>query len=382
MRRTTRRIAIALAVLGVLLVAARLALDPLVTWRTRKILTGLHGMAGTFAEVEVSLHDLSYTIHALKLDKVGPDGARTPYLHVERARFGLYRRELLRGHLVARVDLLAPVMTLVSAKEASQAQGAKEAPQAGWGIEKLAPFRVDRGQVREGTLRWIDATEPERPVLVLRDVELTLENFATRKALSLDEPTVLAARATLQRTGKVEVFATADPLAKKLTFAGQGRLDGLALEDLAGLVTAKSGVKPTSGTLDLNVAFRAVDGALTGGVRPILKGGSTKAADPGLGPALKSLLADAALKVFSDDVPGRGAVATTIPIQGSVDDPHAQAIPTIVGVLRNAFVRGVSDSLHGVPPPVAKEKQSLPEQARRALSPGRGQPRAQPEGRR
>jgi hypothetical protein len=382
--RTTRRLAIALAVVAVLLAGARLALDPLVAWRTRRVLAGLHGMVGTFASVEVTLHDLSYTIHALHLDKVAPDGARTPYLHVERARFGLYAKELLRGHVVARVDLLAPVLTLVSAKKEQQgaSQGAKEAPQASWGIEKLAPFRIDRGQVRQGTIRWIDASEPERPSLALHDLELTLENFATRKALSQHEPTVLAARGTLQRTGKVEVFATADPIAKKLTFAGQGRLDGLALEDLAALVAAKSGVALTSGTLDMTIAFRAVDGALSGGVRPILKGASTKAADPGLGPAVKSLLADAALEVFSDDVPGRNAVATTIPIRGSVDDPNAQAVPTIVGVLRNAFVRGVSDSLRGVPPPVAKKKESLPEQARRALSPGRGQPRAQPEGRR
>jgi hypothetical protein len=48
-------------------------------------------------------------------------------------------------------------------------------------------------------------------------------------------------------------------------------------------------------------------------------------------------------------------------------------------VIRNAFVRGVSDSLQGLPPPKAKEQQSTLEQARRALGKGRP-PRAQPEG--
>ena len=35
---------------------------------------------------------------------------------------------------------------------------------------------------------------------------------------------MLAARGALQRKGRVQVFATADPLAKELTFAGQGRV--------------------------------------------------------------------------------------------------------------------------------------------------------------
>ena len=48
--------------------------------------------------------------------------------------------------------------------------------------------------------------------------------------------------------------------------------------------------------------------------------------------------------------------------------------------LRHAFVRGLSDSLQGLPPPKAKEPEGVVHQARRALTPGRGQqPRAQPE---
>jgi hypothetical protein len=377
-RRVARRLALVLAILAAAVAAAWLALDPLVTWRTRKILHGMKGMRGTFADVEVSPLALAYTIDGLRLDKVGPDGRRVPYLSIERARFGLDWRELLRGHVVAKVDLLAPELTLVASQSESERRGAEETPEAGWGIERLAPFRLDRVQAREGVIRWVDAREPERPRLSLHGVEATLENFATRKALAKDEPTVLAVRGTLQRTGKVSVFATADPLAKQLTFAGQGRIEGLAVTDLGELVAAKTGLKPEAGTLDLSVRFRAVAGNLSGGVRPVLSNASTKPAHPGLGPALKSLVADAALEIFGDDVPGRDAVATTIPIQGTVDDPKAQPVPTILGVLRNAFVRGLTDGLGGLPPPTAKKKESVPEQARRALSPSRGPPRAQP----
>jgi hypothetical protein len=130
----------------------------------------------------------------------------------------------------------------------------------------------------------------------------------------------------------------------------------------------------------MSLRFSAVDGQLTGGVRPIMKNAGTRAAAPGLGPKIKSALADASLEIFEDDIPGREAVATTIPISGRVDDPELQLVPTILGVVRNAFVRGLADSLAGLPPPKAEKREGVLDQARRALSPGRGrQPRAQPD---
>jgi hypothetical protein len=326
------------------------------------------------------VHDLSYELRGLSIEKVSAGGAREPYFAVARARFGLYFKELIRGHVVAAIDLDRPRLTMIAAKEPEKKQQVAEAPEVGKSIQRLAPFRVDRLQVKDGEIRWIDATEKERPVLRLHGIEGTVENFATRKALSEDQPTVLAMRATLQRTGRVSVFATADPLTKKLTFAGQGRLTGLALADIATLVNAKSGIEPTRGTFDLDVKFEAKDGQITGGVRPVLKDADVKAGKGGLMPKVKALLADAALKLFRDEVPGRHAVATTIPIKGTVNDPTMQAVPTILGILRNAFVRGLSESMSGLPPPTAKHPQNVLEQARRAFSPSRSaEPRAQPD---
>lgn len=382
MRRRTRRLAVVLAVLALLVVAARLALDPLATWRTRRALEAVEDMRGTFADVDVRVRDLSYSITDLRLEKLGAGGARLPFFRVEHARFGLQWRELLRGNVVARVDLDRPRLNVVQREKPEgetppDVQQVEESPKIGRALERLAPFLVNRAQVRDGEILFVDASEPERPRLGVHAIELTLENFASRPALSKGEPTVLAARGVLQRSGKVSVFATADPLAKALTFAGQAKLEGLKLAELQGLVGAKSGIEPDQGVLDLAVRFRAVNGRITGGVRPVLKDAGTRPADPGLGARLKSFLADTALEIFSDDVPGREAVATTIPIVGSVTSPDVQAVPTIIGILRNAFVQGLTSSLQGLPPPKAEEREGVLRQARRGLSRGK-QPRAQP----
>ncbi len=374
------RWAVAVAAVAVLLLAVRVALDPLVTWRTRRVLAGLDGMRGRFADVEIRVLELSYVIRDLRIEKVSAGGAALPFFEVARARFGVQARELLGGDVVARIDLHGPKLNVVEAKDGAPAGGqeAEETPAVGHRLADLAPFLLNRVQVKDGEILFVDAREPERPRLWFHGIEATLENFATRPALSKGEPTVLAARGTLQRTGRVQVFATADPLAKELTFAGQGRVEGLKLVELGELLRAKTGFVPEKGVLDLSLRFQATDGRIRGGLRPILKDAGTRPARPGLRAKLESGLTDLALDVFSDDVPGRDAVATTIPLTGSVRHPEAQAVPTIMGILRNAFVRGLADSLAGLPPPRAKEREGVLEQARRALSTGRGPPRAQP----
>ncbi len=349
-RRIRRGIAIAIAAVAVLVIAARIALTPFLESKVRDALRHMHGMRGTFSTMDLSVVHLSWALHDLDVEKLSPEGHRTPYVRAARIQIGLYWKELLRGHLVGAAELDRPKLSLVSAKEPQNEQKVGEAPELGKKLQQITPFRLDRVEVRDGELLWIDAHAPERPKLWLHGIEATLENFATRAAMARGEPSVLAASATLQRSGKVSIFASADPLAKGLTFAGQARLRGLQLTELGALLAATQGVTPTRGTLDINAAFRSVDGHVTGGVRPVLKNADVQQAKPGLGARLKSFLADITIKVLSDRVPGRNAVATTIPLEGDVQDANAQLWPTVLGVIRNAFVAGLADSLTNLPP--------------------------------
>lgn len=371
MSRRPKRILLALAATAVVLVvAARLALDPLATWRTRKVLGELEGLQGRFSDVEVHVRDLSYVIRGLEIEKVSTGGRTAPFFEARYASFGLYWKQLLRGHVVADIRLLEPALNLVEVEKEREGEGQEieTAPALGRRLADLAPFRIDRLEIKDGQVRWLDAREPEKPQLRISNLEATVENFASRPALAKGEPTVLAARALLQRSGTVTLFATADPLAKTLTFAGEARLTGLKLVELTEFIDAKAGVRPEKGELDLALRFRAENGKLSGGLRPVVKGASTKASDEGIGPKLKSALADLSLNLFSDDVPGRDAVATTIPIEGTVNAPQIQAVPTILGILRNAFVRGLAFSLSGLPPDKAEKKEGVLRQARRAFS--------------
>ncbi len=362
----------------VLLVGAALAFaEPLARWATRRALADLPGMRGSFESARLDLSDLSYELRDLRLDKLDDEGDPRRFVQVKRARAGLYGRELLRGHIVADVELEAPKITLVESNEPEERRTPRQAAGLAKHLEEVAPIRVDRVEVKDGEIVWVDDREPEDPVLRVHGIEATVENLATRAALARKEPTVFAMSGTLQRSGEIQVFATADPLAKELTFAGQATLRSLDLREVGNVLDAKAEVRPKKGTIDLFARFLAKEGDLTGGVRPFVRGLDLKAAEPGIGPKIKEWIGDAAFTIFKDD--DTGALATTIPIEGNVEGPQIQAVPTIMGILRNAFVQGLRRGLSGVPPPKSEEKEGVLEQARRAFQPERGQPRAQPE---
>jgi hypothetical protein len=377
--RLRHRVLLVIAGAFVLLVGAALvSAEPLARWATRRALAGLPGMRGTFESAHLRLSDLSYELRNVRLDKLDEKRNPRPFVRVKRARAGVYGRELLHGHFVGTVELESPRITLVESHARAERRTPKQAGGVAKHVQDVAPIRFDRIEVKDGEIVWIDEREHEDPVLRVHGIEATVENLATRAALARKEPTVFAMSGTLQRSGKLQVFATADPLAKALTFAGQATLRDLELREVGTLLDAKAEVRPRKGTIDLFARFQAKAGALTGGVRPFVRGLDLEAAEPGPGPKIKEWIGDAAFAIFKDD---RGHVATTIPIEGVVEGPQIQAVPTILGVLRNAFVRGLGRGLAGVPPPKAEKKEGVLDQARRAFQPERGQPRAQPEDR-
>ena len=387
MRRALRFLAVALACAALVVVAVSLALDPLATWRTRRMLRGVDGINAHFSKVSVSVRDLSYQITDLRIEKRRGEEKALPLFEARSIRLELLWRELVRGKLVGRVDLDRPRLNVVEAsgpgeqdeevgnpRARAAGQEVQETPALWRKVAQRTPFLLDRVRVRRGEALWIDAREPGKPSLRIHEIEATFENLAPRPALAREAPTVLAARGTIQGSGRASVFATADPLARKLTFAGHGMIQGLELAELEPLLASKNDVVPERGTVDLSLRFRAEAGRLSSGVRPVLHGVGTRPAKPGPLPKLKSFLADASLNIFKDDAPGRSAAETTIPIEGRLDDPELRLLPTLLGVVRNSFVRGLSDALRGVPTPAARKA----DQARRPPSPGR-EPRALPD---
>jgi hypothetical protein len=353
---------IPLGIIGIALLAL-LFINPIVTYGTQKGLNRLKGTSGSFHGLRVTILKPGYNIYGLKVVET-PAKEHEPLFYADRVEMRWSWRDIFHGHLVRRVKMWNPkiVIPMRPGENGKPAQPPLEIART---LESVPSAGLDRLEIVGGQITLVDEHHDGERIW-LHDVNATLENLKTRKKLMEGMPVLVTVRGKLQKTGEVTLFLTADPFDKGLTFAGSVELRHLALADLHQFTTIK-GLKIPDGQIDMFASVTAKRGVLTGGIKPILKNVKVEAADSGLGNKIKAALADVAVKIFSDRVPGRNAVAAIIPIHGDLKKPDFQLVPTILAVLRNAFVEGLSSSLSNVPPPV-DEKGGFFHQARKALS--------------
>jgi hypothetical protein len=218
-------------------------------------------------------------------------------------------------------------------------------------MRKITPLDVDHIDILDGQVAFVDTSRKERPELWLHDLQLSVENLTTRVRLTEGRPVLLTATATLQHSGRMAIFITADPFEKGLTFSGRAAIIGLQTSELYRFIEPASNMHAPHGTIDLFVEFDCRNGELTGGVKPVLKNVEIRADDKNLWTVLKAWATDLAVELFSDRVKDRNAVATIIPIKGTLNGPNVELWPAIFGVLRNAFVEGLTSGYAHLPPP-------------------------------
>jgi hypothetical protein len=372
-----RQLALILILVAAAVIGLRLLLDPIAARFTRKGLGEMHGFRGDFDHVHVTLFSPGYTITNLKI--IRDPGGRwdAPVFYAEAVHVGLAWRRLLRRQLVAQVRLVRPKI-IVESEGGKPAPAAKRAPDLSPQLRKITPLDVERVEVLRGEVLFRDETEPRRPELWLHRLDLAAENLATRERLAAGRPATASARGVLGRSGAVRLFVSADPFASPLAFAGRFEVVGLRAAELYDWIEEKTRLQAPEGTIDLYAQFTARGGRIEGGIKPVLENIKVRPAEPGIWNRMKAWLADKGVEFASDRVPGRNAIATTVPIEGRLADPDVQLWPAIMGVVRNAFVEGVSAGFAHLPPPESPHPEGKLEELEHALKKSEGPPRAQP----
>jgi hypothetical protein len=372
-----RKLAIAGLVVIALVVAARLIIDPIATYETRQGLAKVQGAHGDFERVHVSVVPPEYFITRLKLTQ-GPAGARhEPIFYAEEIHVGVDWRRLLHRELGVGVRILRPKITFVAEK--------KEAPETAHAaldiskqLKDLFPFEIERVEILEGEVLYRDEAAPERGVVWIHRLALAAENLSNRTRPKGARPATVSAKGVVGDTGRMDLFVSADPLASPLAFAGRFKVVDLEMSELYGLIEPQTKLQIPAGTLNVFAEFTAKGGHIKGGIKPVLKNIEVRPGQGGTWNAVKAWAANLGVKLASDRVPDRNAVATTIPITGPMADPDVQLWPAVLGVIRNAFVEGVASGFSNLPPPSASHPEGKLEQTKKALDKDSDAPKAQP----
>jgi hypothetical protein len=217
-------------------------------------------------------------------------------------------------------------------------------------LRQVTPLDVDHIDILDGEVAFVDVSRKERPELWLHELQLSVENLVTRLHLGDGRPALLTASGVVAHSGRLSVFITAEPFEKGLTFSGRAAVVGLQTAELYRFIEPATDLQAPKGTIDIFVEFDCRNGQLTGGVKPVLKNVEIRPSEKNPFDVIKAWAVDLAVEIFSDRVQPRNAVATVIPIKGDLTSPDIELWPTIFGVLRNAFVEGLTSGFAHLPP--------------------------------
>jgi len=336
-----------------LLVAIYFLINAIVTFATQAGLDRVAGASGIFQRVSVTLIHPGYDVYGLTVREMPVHPHKEPLFYAERIEVRWSWRQLLHGKLVRRIQIWN-ARAMVPIRPGEEGRPAQPPLEIAKTLESVPSAALERLAIVHSQVILVDEHHAGQR-LWLHDFDATVENVASRKELMHGLPLLVTVRGKLQKTGELSLYLTMDPFDKGYTFAGSAEVRHMQLSDLHDF-TAIKGLTLPRGVLDVFASVTCKRGTIVGGIKPILKDAKVEAADSKIGDKIKAALADLAIKIFSDRVPGRDAVAAIIPIRGTLEHLDVQLVPAIAAVLRNAFVEGLSASLSNVPPPVGEKK--------------------------
>jgi Domain of Unknown Function (DUF748) len=345
MRRSHKYLLI-LAIVVVVLIGIRLALEPVLLRYANEKLDALPAYGGHIDDLDLALLRGGYDIKGIEIVKTGA-GQTVPFIKADRIEATVEWHSLLRGQLVAEGDLYRPQVNLVKAESEQKSQLGKE---VNWveQFKELFPFRFNTVRVHDGTATFRAPGIQTKDALVARHIDGSLTNLTNVSDSTKETFARFSFTAEVLHGGKAKLDGTIDPLAVKPTFDLNLGLKNVELPQVNPWLTRFIKADAEQGEFELYMELAAADGKFKGYAKPVMRDVNIYSnKEPEKNP-LKRVwegLVDIAADIVENHE--KDQVAARIPLSGTIEKPNADLFATIGSVLHNAFVSAFARSLEG-----------------------------------
>lgn len=328
------------------LVAARFALPHIIKNQINRQLANLEGYDGHVEDVDVALWRGAYRIEGVKIVKTGVKSP-TDFFDGDRVDFSVEWKSLLRRRFVAECELFNPRLNLVRAESEAQSQLGKGVK---WGgeLEQTFPFRFNTVRIHQGTITFRAPGIRAEDAIQATNVDGEITNMTNVIPAGKEAFAQFRGTATVLDDGSAAVSGSANPWAETPTFDINLSVKNVQLPKVNPWLRQYIKADAESGDFELYTELAAADGKFRGYAKPIMKNVDIyRSGEPESNPfkRLWEGLVDFAANVFEDK--DTGQVAARIPFSGTIKDPKASLLETIVSVAHNAFVSAFARSLEG-----------------------------------
>jgi hypothetical protein len=270
-----------------------------------------------------------------------------PFFDAQRIDFSVEWRSLLQGRLVAECEMFAPNVNLVRSESKAQSQLGTEVNWADQ-LEQLFPFRFNTIVVHDGVATFRAPGIGSKDALEASNIDGRITNMTNVGKAGQETFSGFYATASVLDTGTATVAGSANPLARTPTFDVNLTVKGVQLPKVNPWLREYIKADAEAGDFELYTELAAADGKFKGYAKPIMKDVDIYSSEEPEENPFKRLwegLVDFAAEVFEDQ--DTEQVAARIPFSGTIQNPDAGVLETVVSVLRNAFVSAFARSLEG-----------------------------------
>ena len=350
MTKRTRNIVLGLVlVLVVALVALRIALPTLVQGYVNRTLDRHPVYDGHVGNVDIALLRGAYAVDDVEIVKQSGE-VPEPLFAADRVDLSILWSAVWQGALRGEVVMFGPALNFVNGDRPAEGQDGTEET-GDWRdiVLDLFPVRIDRLEIRNGTVHYVDrTTEPMVVDVHLGGVQAVVTNLTNIRETTEPDglPARLEVRGSDDNYGSLDVVGGFDPFGDDPTLDLDLELLGMRVDTLNEMFEQKGRFDVEQGTMDVYLELAAREGRFEGYVKPLLH--DLKVLD-------RDDLKDKPLAAAADAVVGavKGILtnkktkqlATRIPVSGTFDDPDVGAWRAVLSALGNAFVEALSNGL-------------------------------------
>ena len=345
MRRRNKYL-LTLAIVVVVIVGIRLAMEPVLLDYANRKLDALPAYGGHIDDLDLALLRGGYDLKGVEIVKTGA-GQPVPFLKADRIEATVEWHSLLRGQLVAEGDLYRPQLNLVQAQSEQKSQLGTE---VNWvdQFRQLFPFRFNTVRIHDGTVTFRAPGIQTKDALKAQHIDGTLSNLTNVADSTKETFARFGFTADVLHGGKAKLDGSIDPLAVKPTFDLNLGLKNVQLPQVNPWLTRFIKADAEQGEFELYMEVAAADGRFKGYAKPVMRDVNIYSSkEPEKNP-LKRLwegIVDVAAHILENQQEDQ--VAARIPLSGTIEKPNADLFATIGSVLHNAFVAAFARSIEG-----------------------------------
>lgn len=318
----------------------RLYLPSIVTNYVNKTLSEVPDYTGSISGVNICLLKGAYRIKDMKITKRGVKSS-APLFEVPTIDLSIQWSGLKEGRIVGEIELNKPKVNIILIDAESNNSNSQTGVEVDWTepIKELMPLEINRFTVLDGKLSYLDPVQDPSIDIFVNDLNITATNLSNITDSNEPLPSKIVATGSSIGGGKMYMTTRINLLKTIPDLDYEFKFEKISLPALNDFSDAYAALDFEGGTLDLYSEMAIKNGAIEGYFKPVINDIDLINFKEDIRNPLKLIwegFASLMLEVFENQ--GRDQFATRVPYTGRIDNPETQIWPTLVNILRNAFV--------------------------------------------